>query len=258
VTLYEDLQARTDVTRALVSELERVLGSEASLSVGTPGTSLSELGESRAVLVNATLDDGTALLVALTALPEFAAKLEHAAEDELLPTAVGPALAQGVDAIASVAESETDAAHPYEVDVQTIESVEDATLVYPILDGDIPVGAVVVVIVPAADPATSSPGPTTAAREHPMVEHGAGPVLADVTMGITAELGRSTVTIRDLLSIAPGAVIDLDRAATAPVDILVNGTVIARGEVVVIDEEFGVRILEIIGRDAEHSSVAQP
>jgi flagellar motor switch protein FliN/FliY len=46
----------------------------------------------------------------------------------------------------------------------------------------------------------------------------------------------------------PGAVIDLDRAVNTPVDLLVNGTVFARGEVVVIDEEFGIRILEIIGR----------
>ena len=59
-------------------------------------------------------------------------------------------------------------------------------------------------------------------------------------MGVTAELGRCHMSIREVLSLTPGAVIDLDRAAGAPVDVLVNGTVIAHGEVVVIDEEFGI------------------
>ena len=75
-------------------------------------------------------------------------------------------------------------------------------------------------------------------------------MLADVEMGVTAELGRCRMTVRELLSITPGAVIDLDRAAGAPVDVLVNGTLIARGEVVVIDEEFGIRISELIPQPA--------
>jgi flagellar motor switch protein FliN/FliY len=56
------------------------------------------------------------------------------------------------------------------------------------------------------------------------------------------------MAVRNILSLVPGSVIELDRAAGAPVDLLVNGTLIGRGEVVVIDEEFGVRISEIIGR----------
>ena len=71
-------------------------------------------------------------------------------------------------------------------------------------------------------------------------------LLHDVEMGVTAELGRRRMTVRDLLSLTPGAVIELDRAAGSPVDVLVNGTVIARGEVVVVDEEFGIRISEIV------------
>jgi flagellar motor switch protein FliN/FliY len=71
-------------------------------------------------------------------------------------------------------------------------------------------------------------------------------LLADVEMGVTAELGRCRMTMRELLAITPGAVIDLDRTAGAPVDVLVNGTLIARGEVVVVDEEFGIRISELV------------
>ncbi len=59
--------------------------------------------------------------------------------------------------------------------------------------------------------------------------------------------GRTHMTVQNLLGLTPGAVVELDRAAGSPVDILVNGTLIARGEVVVIDEEFGVRVSEIVG-----------
>ena len=57
------------------------------------------------------------------------------------------------------------------------------------------------------------------------------------------------MSVRDLLSLAPGSVVELDRAAGSPIDVLVNGTLIARGEVVVIDEEFGIRIMEIVSAD---------
>jgi flagellar motor switch protein FliN len=73
-------------------------------------------------------------------------------------------------------------------------------------------------------------------------------LLRDVEMEVTVELGRTKMSVRNILMLTTGAVIELDRAAGAPVDLLVNGTLIGRGEVVVIDEEFGVRISEIIGR----------
>jgi flagellar motor switch protein FliN/FliY len=74
-------------------------------------------------------------------------------------------------------------------------------------------------------------------------------VLNDVMMTVTAELGRTTMPIRDLLNLSPGMVVEIDRIAGAPIDLLVNGRRIAVGEVVVIDEEFGVRITEIAPPD---------
>jgi flagellar motor switch protein FliN/FliY len=71
-------------------------------------------------------------------------------------------------------------------------------------------------------------------------------ILSDVEMTVTAELGRAYMTVRELLSLTPGSIVELDRVAGTPIDVLVNGTVVARGEVVVVDEEFGVRITEII------------
>jgi flagellar motor switch protein FliN/FliY len=70
-------------------------------------------------------------------------------------------------------------------------------------------------------------------------------------MEVTVELGRTRMTVRELLALAPGAVVELDRAAGSPADLLVNGRLIARGEVVVVDEDFAVRITEIIGSHGE-------
>ena len=74
-------------------------------------------------------------------------------------------------------------------------------------------------------------------------------VLNDVMMTVTAELGRTTMPVRELLNLSPGMVVEIDRVAGAPIDLLVNGRRIAVGEVVVIDEEFGIRITEIAPPD---------
>ncbi len=71
-------------------------------------------------------------------------------------------------------------------------------------------------------------------------------MLHGVDMELTVELGRARMTVRDLLALSPGAVLELDRAAGSPADLLVNGRLIARGEVVVVDEDFGLRITEIV------------
>lgn len=71
-------------------------------------------------------------------------------------------------------------------------------------------------------------------------------LLNDVEMGVSVELGRTRMTVRQLLALAPSVIVELNKAAGAPVDLLVNGTLMARGEVVVVDEEFAIRISEIV------------
>lgn len=71
-------------------------------------------------------------------------------------------------------------------------------------------------------------------------------LLMDVTMEVSAELGRAKRQIKDILGMGEGTIIQLDKLAGEPVDILVNGKLIAKGEVVVIDENFGVRVTEIV------------
>lgn len=73
-------------------------------------------------------------------------------------------------------------------------------------------------------------------------------VLLDVPLAISVELGRARCYVKDLINLSSGSVVELDRAAGDTVDILVNGKLFARGEVVVVDENFGVRIQEIVHR----------
>jgi flagellar motor switch protein FliN len=68
----------------------------------------------------------------------------------------------------------------------------------------------------------------------------------DEPVELAVEIGRTRMTIGETLALGPGAIVTLDRLAGEPVDLLVNGRPIARGEVVVIDEEFGLRITEVV------------
>ena len=82
-----------------------------------------------------------------------------------------------------------------------------------------------------------------------------GPVL-DVPVELTVEIGRTTMTIRETLEMGPGSIVALDRMTGEPVDLLVNGQTIARGEVVAIDEELGLRITEIAAAVVDPSAEA--
>ncbi|WP_167040955.1 flagellar motor switch protein FliN [Salinibacterium sp. ZJ454] len=68
----------------------------------------------------------------------------------------------------------------------------------------------------------------------------------NVEMALTVEIGRTRMSVRDVLDLEPGAVIELDRSAGAPADILLNGRLIAHGEVVVVDQDYAVRITQIL------------
>jgi flagellar motor switch protein FliN/FliY len=73
-------------------------------------------------------------------------------------------------------------------------------------------------------------------------------LIVDIPVRITVELGRTRKTIGEVLALGPGSVVELNKMAGEPVDVLVNGKLIARGEVVVIDESFGIRVTDIVSR----------
>lgn len=92
------------------------------------------------------------------------------------------------------------------------------------------------VIFPQLDPM-----PTAAARHERGVD-----LILDITLQVRVELGSTRMTVEDVLNLAPGSVVELDRLAGEPVDIVINDRLIARGEVVVVEENFGVRVTEIV------------
>jgi flagellar motor switch protein FliN/FliY len=81
--------------------------------------------------------------------------------------------------------------------------------------------------------------------------------LNDVGLELTVEVGRTRMTLGQALSLGPGSVITLDRLADQPVDLLVNGMQVARGEVVVIDDVFGLRVTQIVASPEATAGQAQ-
>jgi flagellar motor switch protein FliN len=85
----------------------------------------------------------------------------------------------------------------------------------------------------------------------PSVSGGAGGemnlnLILDVSVTLALEVGRARMPVRDLLQLAPGSIVELDRLAGEPLDVLVNGVRIARGEVVVVNEKFGIRLTDVV------------
>jgi flagellar motor switch protein FliN/FliY len=236
-----------------------------------------------AAIIAGTLDDGTAGRDRL--LPGPGARAVSGSLDGALRgtvvLAVSSPLAEAVEhgplmnqeLVAGVAQAITDAVHElessaggplrldalYEVDAAiALGAPGDGTafLGLTVLDGDAHVATLAILVreveVDGSDAPAEPEGPLhefePLVNREPTIEANRSlDLLADVEMGVTAELGRTRMTVKELLSLTPGSVVELDRTAGSPVDVLVNGTLVARGEVVVIDEEFGVRISEIIG-----------
>jgi flagellar motor switch protein FliN/FliY len=71
-------------------------------------------------------------------------------------------------------------------------------------------------------------------------------LILDIPLEISVRLGRARMPIQELMSLSPGSVIDLDKLSGEPLDILLNGKLVARGEAVVVNERYGVRLVEII------------
>lgn len=87
--------------------------------------------------------------------------------------------------------------------------------------------------------------PALGARGEPDEGGGLGRV-RDIPLEVTVELGRTRLLIRDIMDLSAGSIIELDKIAGEPVDLFANGLLVARGEVIVIDDNFGVRVTEII------------
>ncbi|MEW6271531.1 MAG: flagellar motor switch protein FliN [Thermodesulfobacteriota bacterium] len=85
-----------------------------------------------------------------------------------------------------------------------------------------------------------------AAAPVPEEEHRSIDLLLDVPLSVTVELGRARMPVRQLLALGAGAVVELTKAAGEPLDVLINGKPVARGEAVMVNDRFGVRLTEVV------------
>ncbi|WP_019144108.1 flagellar motor switch protein FliN [Aeromicrobium massiliense] len=145
------------------------------------------------------------------------------------------------------------------VDLGAIDAEMGETYIASVIADSAPVAALLVsdtAAAPAPVAAPEAPFVGTAPTSTPAgLVDGPRPargieMLHGVIMDVTVELGRTQMSVRDLLALTPGTVLELDRAAGSPADLLVNGRLIARGEVVVVDEDFGLRVTEILDDNA--------
>jgi flagellar motor switch protein FliN len=226
------------------------------------------LGDVR--LVRAELAEGLDLDIVIALTDVAATDACGAAGTDDLGTAVAPGL------LAMVTELRNLAGMP--VEIAALDEVPPGSPWGPpgtqgataglFVDGE-QVGNIIFLFPPEPDDALQDPGMISgpgsvtgmgpggadiAVADFPDADHLDGPpganplsLLRGVEMRVTAELGRAKLPVSHLLDLGPGAIVELDRVAGTPVDVVVNGTIIARGEVVVIDEEYGVRITEIVG-----------
>lgn len=100
---------------------------------------------------------------------------------------------------------------------------------------------------------SSGEGPSVAPATLPELSHSVAPgrardlqLLADVPMNVTVEIGRGSIQVRELLGLVQGSIVELDRVVGAPVDVLVNGTLVAHGDIVLVGDDLGVRLTEIV------------
>ena len=215
----------------------RVLPSAELLTVGEPQTAADlDLTPWSGAGV-ATVSTGAGTSVAVLVRSDLADALAAAPDGGLeLGAAIQPAL----DAAAGVLRGAAGAGRTV-TGADLADLVAHATVAVPLLAGGVPAA----VLVLTADRRGTDRLVPTAAGSAPArgVE-----LLHGVAMEVTVELGRTRLSVRELLALAPGDVLELDRAAGSPADLLVNGRLIARGEVVVVDEDFALRVTEIVAQ----------
>jgi flagellar motor switch protein FliN len=218
----------------------RLLPSGQELVPGTPRTAsdLDPAGWPAAAV--ATLSSGPGATVGVLVRADLADALASAPAGALdLAAAIQPALDAAAVALGAAAGAGRSLLGP-----ELATMVRGATVAVPLLAGS---ETAAVLVLSAAGPATVTTLPTGGSVAAAAGLRGVE-LLHGVAMEVTVELGRTRLSVRELLALAPGDVLELDRAAGSPADLLVNGRLIARGEVVVVDEDFALRVTEIVAQ----------
>jgi flagellar motor switch protein FliN/FliY len=270
MSFVDVLEQNNAAAMALAGAIETAMGGDIILGVSRPkrvAPSTDNFPSGPLRVATCELTSGFEGAVHIVMSESIAQTLERLAPDELMLTSLTPVFEAGTAALRGTAPVPIAFGA---VEESTADDVINGSgdvefLLHTLIDGQDIVATIVFAMGDAVIDATGgapgtgmqstgNAGPSVSAHQFQQLQDSAislvdprsMALLHDVEMGVTAELGRRRMTVRDLLSLTPGAVIELDRAAGSPVDVLVNGTLIARGEVVVIDEEFGIRISEIV------------
>ena len=267
------------VAATAAEALAAILPASEQLECGTPQPGTEHVTAIFASAVIADLGGAISGRVGVLVADELVAALSSSPMGELdLAAAVQPALDAAAGALGGTAQAgRTVALEDVVADmggdftaVPLMGSTIFAAVLVPDSTLEVAAAAPGAAAAAAAD-AASTPAPPPLAQPVAVAEHTLPPVQAPpvegnvrsiatgrrgiemlhgVEMEVTVELGRTRMAVRDLLALTPGAVLALDRAAGSPADLLVNGRLIARGEVVVVDEDFGLRITEILDQSA--------
>jgi flagellar motor switch protein FliN/FliY len=236
-----------DVTGLVVAAVTQALPqipSAVPLTIGEPVSdpAAATLPDPAGAAITAFLSGGVEGKVLLVVGQELVDALAGTPFGALEPAkALRPALDAVATALGGRVEGEPTAT-PVEESLEILTG--GTTVIIPLMSEDGLSALVGLSLTQLPEPSAKAPVGAGAARSWGIE------MLRDVEMEVTCELGRTRMTVRRLLALAPGDVVELDRLAGSPADLLVNGTLLARGEVVVVDENFGLRITEIVTRDA--------
>ncbi|MCF6234856.1 MAG: flagellar motor switch protein FliN [Gammaproteobacteria bacterium] len=128
------------------------------------------------------------------------------------------------------------------------DSEDDAVNSDDIIDQATPAAATPEVDSPTPTPETSPPAADfpNLQDENSIIGDGSLDMILDIPVTIAMELGRTKISIKNLLQLNQGSVVELDRLAGEPMDVLVNNTLVAHGEVVVVNEKFGIRLTDVV------------
>ncbi len=233
--------AATELAATAAASVVVNLASSEPLTVGQPTTEHG-VADSLAHALVAPFTGAVTGELALLIDDDLAAALREATIGPLeLAAALAPTLEAVSVAVGSLALGQLQQLEP-RLALSRVFARDDAALVP--LQGAQSVRAALAIGIDAG-PAEAADQPAAAAPQVDRLD-----LLRGVEMEATAELGRARMTVNDLLTLRSGAVIELDRVAGAPADLFVNGRLIARGEVVVVDENYGLRITQVITDDS--------
>jgi flagellar motor switch protein FliN len=234
----ESAAGQQEVAARAAQAIVTLLPATSELSVGAPQPVALVDASAWAGAAVATLAGSRNGKVGVLVGAELVAAL---AESPMGPLELGAALQPSLDAAAAAVGMSAGAGQT--VHSSAVETaINESSVAVPLVAGG--TTAAVLLLSGLDDEKPTAPAATgTTARSGIELLHG-------VSMDVTVELGRTRLSVRELLALTPGDVLELDRAAGSPADLLVNGRLIARGEVVVVDENFALRVTEIVANAA--------